>query len=92
MGEKKHLFHKVTACFCDILAQQIVPALRLCFTASHTDSHMESGISLAVAGKAADASPHTDRCGCTSTALGESQLLPFFPVSCIAELQFSSFL
>lgn len=77
MDEKKHLFHKVTAwVFFDILAQQIFPALLLCFTAACTDSHMESGISLAVAGRAADASPHPDLCSCTSTALGESQLLP----------------
>lgn len=42
-----------------------------------TQTHMESGISLAVAGKAADASPHTDPCGCALAALGESKLLPY---------------
>lgn len=76
MDENKHLFHKVTACFYDILGQQIFPVLLLCFAAARTDSHMESGISLAMAGKAADASPHTDPCGCASAALEESQLLP----------------
>lgn len=90
MDEKKPLFRQVTACFYDILGQQIFPALLLCFTAACTGSHMESGISLAVAGKAADASPHTDPCGCASAALGGSQLLPYY--SCIAELQLSSFL
>lgn len=77
MDENKHLFHKATACFYGIPGQQIFPALLLCFTAACRGSHMESGISLAVAGKAADASPHTDPCGCASAALGESQLLPY---------------
>lgn len=76
MGENKCLLHKVTACLYDILRQQIFPALLLCFTAALTSSHVESGISLAVAGKAADASSPTDPRGCAFAALGESQLLP----------------